>query len=101
MAFRKKLYKDIQELKNDLDDWLDYYNNKRTHTGKYCFGKTPMQTFFDSLKIAKEKILDNHIETSPQNSQQQTINGDFSKFNNVTNFNLDKFQNNNNFVSKK
>lgn len=29
------------------------------HSGRYCYGKTPMQTFLDSIELAKEKILDN------------------------------------------
>jgi hypothetical protein len=37
---------------------MDDYNNNRTHQGKYCFGKTPMQTFLDTLPLAKEKMLD-------------------------------------------
>ncbi|EMM78739.1 hypothetical protein LEP1GSC040_2150 [Leptospira santarosai str. 2000030832] len=30
-----------------------------THQGKYCFGKTPIQTFFDAKELAKNKYLDN------------------------------------------
>lgn len=57
-AFRRKLFTSMDELQNDLDKWMKYYNEDRTHSGKYCFGKTPLQTFFDSKKIAQEKILD-------------------------------------------
>jgi len=57
IAFRKKIYSSIEEMQKDLDEWLVYYNNERTHSGKYCFGKTPMQTFQDSLSLAKEKVL--------------------------------------------
>lgn len=62
IAFRKKIYNSIDELQADLDIWLDYYNNHRTHSGKYCFGKTPMQTWKDSLHLAKEKLLNNHFQ---------------------------------------
>lgn len=58
IAFRRKLYQDLQTLQNDLDEWLDHYNNERPHTGRYCFGKTPMQTFKESLTLAKQKLLD-------------------------------------------
>lgn len=58
VAFRKKIYRSIEELQKDLDDWIDYYNNERTHTGKYCFGKTPRQTLLDSKHLADEKMLD-------------------------------------------
>ena len=62
VAFRKKIYKSIEELQADVDVWLDYYNNDRPHSGKYCYGKTPMQTWNDSLNLAKEKLLDCHYQ---------------------------------------
>ena len=58
VAFRKKLYETIEQLQLDLDDWINYYNNERPHSGKYCFGKTPMQTFNESITLAKQKLLD-------------------------------------------
>ena len=58
IAFRKKIYRTIDELQADVDEWIKEYNEERTHTGKYCFGKTPTQTFLDSIKLAKEKMLD-------------------------------------------
>jgi hypothetical protein len=48
VAFRKKVYRAIEELQADLDEWMSYYNEARTHQGRWCFGKTPMQTFLDS-----------------------------------------------------
>jgi len=57
IAFRKKIFNTMEELQQDLDQWIEHYNNNRTHTGKYCYGKTPMQTFNDSIQIAKEKQL--------------------------------------------
>jgi transposase InsO family protein len=57
IAFRKKLYTTMEELQVDVDEYLRKYNNQRPHSGKYCYGKTPMQTFRESLKIAKEKNL--------------------------------------------
>lgn len=58
VAFRKKLYQRLEELQADLDAWLTEYNQNRPHSGKYCFGKTPMQTFLDSKHLAEEKQLD-------------------------------------------
>lgn len=58
VAFRKKIYRSIEEIQTDLNNWMWYYNNERTHSGKYCYGKTPMQTFIDSKPIAKEKLLE-------------------------------------------
>ena len=57
IAFRKKIYSSIEQLQVDLDRWLEYYNKDRTHSGKHCFGKTPHQTFLDSIHLAKEKML--------------------------------------------
>lgn len=62
IAFRKKLYTTLEELQKDLDEWIETYNSERTHTGKYCFGKTPMETFLDSLDLAKEKMLNQLVE---------------------------------------
>ena len=41
-----------------------HYNEQRPHSGKYCYGKTPWQTFLDAKPLAKEKNLDTLIETS-------------------------------------
>jgi transposase InsO family protein len=57
-AFRRKLYSSIEQLQTDVDQWVESYNAQRVHSGKYCYGKTPMQTFLDSKHLAKEKALD-------------------------------------------
>jgi transposase InsO family protein len=57
ITFRKKIYDNINQLQEDLEIWLHDYNTNRTHQGKYCYGKTPMQTFIDSIKLAKEKNM--------------------------------------------
>jgi transposase InsO family protein len=57
VAFRTKVYSSIEELQVDLDGWLREYNEKRPHSGKYCYGKTPMQTFLDAIPMAKEKMI--------------------------------------------
>jgi transposase InsO family protein len=57
VAFRKKVYASIAELQADLDEWIRGYNAARPHQGRWCFGKTPMQTFLDAIPIAKEKMI--------------------------------------------
>lgn len=57
VAFRKKIYSSIAELQNDLDAWVRSYNEERPHQGRWCFGKTPMQTFLDAVPLAKEKMI--------------------------------------------
>ena len=57
IAFRKKIYQTISDLQADLDAWMVEDNEFRSHQGRYCFGKTPLQTFLDAIPIAKEKSL--------------------------------------------
>ncbi|HAT8668708.1 TPA: IS481 family transposase, partial [Legionella pneumophila] len=54
VTFRKKIYESIDELQKDLDEWMDYYNNQRTHQGKMCCGRTPMQTLIEDKQIWME-----------------------------------------------
>ena len=51
-----KLYQSLEELQADLDAWLEHYNTERTHQGKKCCGRTPMQTLLDGKQIWKEKV---------------------------------------------
>ena len=57
VTFRKKIYQDIESLQADLDEWLKYYNNDRTHQGKMCCGRTPMETLIDGKKIWQDKFV--------------------------------------------
>ena len=57
VAFRKKIYRGVDELQADLDTWIADYNQHRSHQGRWCFGKTPMQTFLDAIPLAKEKLM--------------------------------------------
>jgi len=73
-AFRKKVYTSIEELQQDVDTWIEWYNTERTHSGKYCYGKTPMQTFIDSIPLAKSKMLDTLCFTNPQLTSVASLN---------------------------
>ena len=74
IAFRKKVYATIEELQADLDLWLFEYNEVRTHQGRYCFGKTPMQTFLDAQSWRKladaaqatDLAYDSVVEANPR-----------------------------------
>jgi transposase InsO family protein len=57
VAFRKKVYSSIAALQGDLDQWVTAYNETRPHQGRWCCGKTPMQTWLDARPLAKEKLL--------------------------------------------
>ena len=51
VTFRRKIYRSIEELQSDLDEWLKYYNYDRTHQGKMCCGRTPMETLIDGKEV--------------------------------------------------
>jgi transposase InsO family protein len=70
-AFRKKLYRSLEELQTDLDGWLREYNEDRSHSGRFCYGKTPLQTFLDSKRLAQEKMLDLTLTASSDNQWQR------------------------------
>ena len=86
VVFRKKLYRSLEELQTDLDAWLREYNEQREHSGKYCYGKTPWQTFLDSKPLAQAKMLDDLTGTprsdteperaEPERSPEQRSGGD-------------------------
>ena len=57
VTFRKKIYRDIEQLQADLDEWLYKYNYGRTHQGKMCCGRTPMETLAEGKKIWQEKLV--------------------------------------------
>ena len=58
IVFRKKLFTSIEELQQELDTWIKWYNEERTHSGKHCYGKTPWETFIQSKHLALEKQVD-------------------------------------------
>jgi hypothetical protein len=61
IAFRKKMHTTNESLQEYLDEWINYYNTQRTHSGKYCYGKTPLKNFGDSRHLADENIIDNYF----------------------------------------
>lgn len=87
IAFRKKIYSSLEELQNDVDAWLKQYNELRPHSGKYCYGKTPMQTFLDSKHLAVEKDLarqfqfydDQPLENSSNHNHTSDLNSKLSE----------------------
>jgi transposase len=57
VTFRKKVYRDLETLQLDLDQWIEYYNKERTHQGKMCCGRTPIETLEDGKAICEEKMV--------------------------------------------
>jgi hypothetical protein len=50
VAFRKKIYRTIDELQTDLDAWT-------APSGPLVLRQDPMQTFRDALPLAKEELM--------------------------------------------
>jgi hypothetical protein len=44
-------------IETNSDEWLHHYNHERTHQGKICCGRTPIQTMIDGKEIWKEKFI--------------------------------------------
>jgi transposase InsO family protein len=63
VAFRKNLYESLEVLQADVDNWIRYYNEERPHSGRFCYGKTPWQTFLDAKPLAHEKMLNRSRES--------------------------------------
>jgi hypothetical protein len=40
------------------------YNEQRTHTGKYCYGRTPWETFTASKELALAKMVNQSYQTA-------------------------------------
>lgn len=73
IAFRKKIYATIEQLQNDLDTWMNSYNTERTHSGKFCFGKTPMQTFIEGITVARKYQLQNQETIQPNEADKTSF----------------------------
>jgi transposase InsO family protein len=68
VAFRRKIYRSIEELQADLDNWIREYNDERPiRDDGWCFGKTPTQTFLDAKPLAKEKMIADLITADRRN----------------------------------
>ena len=57
IVFSKKTYGALEALQIDVDHCISKYNQQRPHSGKYCYGKTPMQTFREAAHLALEKTI--------------------------------------------
>ena len=51
------VFTSMDSVREFCEEWRMDYNNERPHSGRYCYGKTPMQTFNESITLAKQKLL--------------------------------------------
>jgi len=61
VAFRKQLYRTVEEIQVDLDVFMEYYNKERTNQGRYCQGRTPLETFNDGLHLYNQYVIDEDL----------------------------------------
>ncbi len=50
VAFRKTFYESLDQLQQDLDRYLAFYNRERAHQGYRTQGRTPYLAFMDGIK---------------------------------------------------
>ena len=55
-TFRSKFYGSVEELQQDLDHWLHYYNYERPHRGYRNMGRRPIETIEEGKRV-KEQVL--------------------------------------------
>ena len=72
IALRKTIYDKLEDLQNDLDHWLTKYTTQRTHQGKMCCGRTPMETLIDRKRIWMEKCV-NQTSTDRHHKKRVTV----------------------------
>ena len=63
VVFRRRLFRTLDELQRDLDTWITEYNEYRQHPGYWCYGKTPLQAFLDTVSVAQEKQISTEAQT--------------------------------------
>ena len=56
----------------------DSYNTQRTHSGKHCYGKTPMQTFLDSKHIALDKNIPSYVNECQTHDTQNLSDSNYA-----------------------
>lgn len=74
VAFRKKVYRTLEEIQRDLDEYMNYFNNERTNQGKRCQGRTPMETFIAALPLCERYVRDSDVKTVENGALDCTIN---------------------------
>lgn len=55
VAFHEEIYTSIASLQVGLDKWVATYNALRPHQERWCYGRTPMQTWLDACRLVRQK----------------------------------------------
>jgi hypothetical protein len=71
VAFRKTIYRTIEELQTDLDAWIKQYHEQRPHQGRWCKSQDADANLCRQLEPwPKEKLItayaasDSHVITT-------------------------------------
>ena len=56
VTLRKNLYNDLPSLQKDLDEWLIYYHNNRTHQGLCAVGERRWQRYLMVRKYGERNV---------------------------------------------
>jgi transposase InsO family protein len=70
---RETWYTEIAEIQRDLDQFLDYYNTKRSHQGYRLKGRTPAQALKDALDLETLPAFVPVAESSPEVEDADTV----------------------------
>ena len=55
VAFRKKIYRSITELQDDLDSWVQSYNEERPHQGRWCSARRQRRPSLTRRRLRRRK----------------------------------------------
>ena len=55
VAFRKTFYERLDQLQDDLDRYMEFYNHQRSHQGYRTKGRTPYQAFKDGINLVSQE----------------------------------------------
>ena len=55
VAFRKTFYESLDQLQQDLDRYVAFYNRERAHQGYRTQGRTPYQAFLDGIEAMRRE----------------------------------------------
>ncbi len=57
LLLEKKLYNTLEGLQSDIDQWINFYNIKRQHSDRHCFGKPRFKHFLKVNSRHKTRTL--------------------------------------------
>src|SRR5690606_4932164 len=59
--------------KQEIDEWMEWYNRERTHAGHHCDGRTQLQTLRDTKHLVYQKMVDRQIQQKESDTNDDVI----------------------------